>query len=340
MMVSRERNLFIASVLLVLILFLTGIGYPADLIVYLHPKGNDQADGLTKETAVASLQIAIDNVLQRAESTHDRLRIIIEPGTYLGQIAVTKGSPEGKPLVISPDEGGEERPRFDGNGKGGTWLKLDNAAGKPTRLTVEGLEISNYLTAISLNGRRTSEVASNSHNMLRNNIFRNIGQVANPTAEPSTAAVRLVNSDDNQIMNNRFINIRNFKRCGSLHAIYIAHYSTGNHIAENIFDGGCGATIKVRDGSSNNVIENNEFLNQEEAVFLDGFCDKSIRGDCTKEEAECPSWNNEFRGNKISGLGRQALNLPVAHRGSDQPSGCPSPASGSLRVKQTGNVLR
>ena len=339
MIVSRARNFFNASAFLLLSLLGADVSYPAELTVYLNPNGKDQSDGLTRATAVASLQIAIDRIFKKADSSHDLLRIIVEPGTYLGQITVTKGSPEGKPLVISPDKGIEERPQFDGTGKG-TWLKLDNSAGKPTRLTVERLEIRNYLTAVSLNGSRANEAAFNSHNLLRDNIFRNIGQLTDPASEPSTAAIRLVNSDDNQIIKNRFINIRNIRGCSAMHAIYLAHHSTGNCIVENVFDGGCGATIKVRDRSNNNLVENNEFLSQEAAVFLDGFCDHSIRGDCTKPDVECPSWNNEFRGNTVRGVEGKTLNSPVAIKGSDQPSGCPSAPSNSIRVKQAGNVLR
>jgi hypothetical protein len=339
-MVRIKRNIFKALLLLFLFFFQTGTGYPIDLIVYLKPDGNDQADGLTRDTALASLSIAIDRALQKADAGHDSLRISVAPGVYRGQRSTTKGSSEGKALVISPEREGGERPRFDGNGKGGTWLTLENSGGKATRLTIEGLEITNYLTVISLNGKRTSEAASNSRNVIRNNIFRNIGQIADPAAEFSTAAVRLVNSDDNQITNNRFINIRNINRCGLLHAIYIAHYSTGNYIAENVFDGGCGATIKVRDRSSNNVIVNNDFVNQEASVFLDSFCNKDLKDNCTKKDAECPSWNNEFRQNRLSRLGKKALASPVKTLGSNQPSGCPRPSSEWMRVKQTDNVLR
>jgi hypothetical protein len=322
------------------ILFQTENSFPADLVIYIKPDGNDHADGLRKNTALKSLQLAIDRSFQMGDTGHHQHKIVVGPGVYLGQKVTAKGLPEGKPLVISAEEEGASKPHFDGNGKGGTWLTLKNSEGGPTRLIIEGLEVSNYRTAISLNGARTSETASNSQNVIRNNVFRNIGQISDPAGEPSAAAIRLVNSDDNQIIKNHFINIRNINRCGALHSIYIAHYSTGNYIAENIFDGGCGATIKVRDASNNNVIANNRFLNQEANIFLDSFCDKNKREDCTKGEAECPSWNNEFRYNIININGKRTLLSPVKTIGSTRLSGCIIPQSSYMRVKQEGNVIK
>jgi hypothetical protein len=323
-----------------LAVFCMGAAGAAELVIYLAPNGNDKADGLTQRTAVASFQIAVDRALEQGSAKHSRLRISVAPGTYTAQRAVTGGTPDGKPLVIMSEKGEGDRPQFDGAGKGGTWLILKNATGKPTHVTVAGLEITNYETAISLNGARGKEATSNSQNVIRNNIFRNIGQIAFPEGKPSTAAVRLVNSDDNQIVRNRFINIRNIKGCGALHSIYLAHYSSGNQVTENVFDGGCGATIKVRDAASNNVIADNQFLNQEEPVFLDTFCDRNAREGCTRAEAECPSWHNEFRGNQMAKLGKKAATSPVKTVGDEQPPGCPSPPADRQRVKQSGNSLR
>lgn len=325
---------------LLLICFLTRSGYSAELTIHLRADGDNQADGLTDATAVASLQVAIDLALAKAGPSDDSFRIRVSPGDYIAQRAMIPGVPDSRPLVITSDEGDRARPRFDGGGEGGTWLMLKSASGKPTRLTVAGLEIANYVTAISLNGSRTSESTSNSHNVIRNNVFRNIGQIAFPSGKPSTAAVRLVNSDNNEIRGNRFINIRNITGCPALHSIYIAHYSTDNRISQNVFDGGCGAAIKVRDASNNNRIDNNDFLNQEQPVLLDSFCDKNTRDDCTKEKVECPSWNNKFYGNRMAMLGKRASLSPVKAVGDNRPSGCPNPEQDSLRIQQMGNLLK
>ena len=231
------------------------------------------------------------------------------------------------------------RPVFNGNGKGRSWLVLESASGTPSRLTVENIEVTNYVTAISLNGQRASISASNSENIIQNNIFRNIGQISFPEGKPSTAAVRLVNSRSNRIIQNKFINIRNNVGCGALHSIYIAHYSSDNLIEGNVFDGGCGATIKTRDASNSNVIRNNRFFDQSEPVFLDSFCDKDSRDDCTKETSECPSWGNVFRDNNMARLKSRAQREPVRVSGTDLPSGCPQPPTRASRVIELNNRI-
>jgi hypothetical protein len=199
----------------------------------------------------------------------------------------------------------------------------------------------NYVTAISLNGKRTAPGDSNSENTIRLNVFRDIGQIAFPAGKPSTAALRLVNSKNNKITNNQFINIRNNTGCSALHSIYIAHYSSGNLIEDNVFNGGCGATVKTRDSSGGNIVRGNTFIDQSEPVFLDSFCNKDARDDCTKETSECPSWGNEFSNNAMERLGTKAKKTPVQVLGPDTPGGCPPPPGRTdARVSQSGNRAR
>ena len=311
-----------------------------DVIVYMKPDGDDRASGLTKETALASLTVAVKRSLaQQPEETGVR-HVVVLPGRYVGQTVTVRDLPDERALVIEGVSGPAGRPVFDGNGRGRSWLVLDAFSGRPTRLTIMRLEVTNYVTAISFNGRRTSIEASNGQNEISDNVFRTIGQTAYPQGKPSTPAVRLVNSTNNRIVGNQFINIRNIVGCGALHSIYLAHYSSGNLIDGNTFDGGCGATVKTRDASNANVIRNNRFVDQSEAVFLDSYCDKDSRDDCTKETAECPSWGNQFERNTLVRLKPRARKGSVRVAGADAPEDCPMPPGQRARVIQSNNRVQ
>ena len=315
------------------------VAVAADLEVFLAPNGDDGATGMVKTEPVATLQAALRIALTHESEHFDHLRIVVAPGVYQGQHATIHGRSTDRPLVIMPESDIKERPRFDGAGQGGTWLTLASESGRPTRITVAGLEITNYVTAISFNGNREDTDASNGHNVVRNNIFRNIGQIAFPSGPMSTAAIRLVNSDHNEISHNKFVTVRNNQGCGALHAVYIAHNSDDNLIANNIFDDGCGSTIKVRDASSANRIVENSFVRQEAPVFEDSYCDKSTRTDCTKKGPECPSQDNEFRNNTVRIAANKNAKKPFYVKGSDRPPACDGVPQGHMRLIEIDNKI-
>lgn len=311
------------------------LAFAAEAVIYLAPNGDDNATGLSASAPLATLQAAVKRALAQPGDSITARRIVVAPGQYKAQVTVVEDLPDEKPLVIAGARG--DRPVFDGNGRGRAWLTLKSATGKPTRLSIEGLEIRNYVTAISLNGERTSPGAWNAENVIRNNIIRDIGQIAFPSGKPSTAAVRLVNSRNNQIVNNHFINIENITGCGALHAIYMAHHSSNNLIEGNTFENGCGATVKARDASNSNIIRNNRFIGQKETLFLDSYCDKDNRDDCAKDSTECPSWGNQVQDNSAQDMGPRARKAPTATKGPDSATGCPAPPANSAKRFSTSN---
>jgi len=271
-----------------------------ELIIYLDPQGSDASDGLTEDRPVASLQKA----LQIAESISDKevsaLRIAVAPGEYKGQAAKARGNVAGLEMVLTSTDPTRPRPRFDGDRKGGTWLDIRSATGTRTNYKISGLEITNYETAINFAGDRNHRERSNGGNEIRNNVFANIGQIARADAPPSTAAVRLVNSDDNVIASNHFIHIVNPARCAGLHSIYVAHDSTGNVIEDNVFEDSCGDAVRFRDGSHSNLVRGNNFIDAwDKAPVTDWYCDSEKRADCTKPTPECPSLNNVLDNNRV-----------------------------------------
>jgi parallel beta-helix repeat protein len=318
------------------LLFMFDSAQAAELVIHMSPKGNDQSDGLSKNSAVASLQVAIDKALASPKNRYSQLRVMVAKGEYTSQYVVLNNKLDGRPLSIMGDGNqkqvsvmgnGGQRPVFNGYGKGGTWLSIKAGSIAETKCKVSGLEITNYVTAISIQSDRNVKGHFAGKNEITNNIFRNIGQIAAPGAKPSTAVIRLVNSDNNLISGNKFINLRNIVQCPSLHAIYAAHDSTRNVISNNVFQDSCGDAIRFRDESHSNIVKNNTFIDAwDKSPVSDWYCDKSKTTSCTKASGECPSLNNVLEGNTVRSKSGKAPKIFI-RRGYDETVHCPKKAS-------------
>lgn len=304
------------------------------LDVYVAENGSDSNDGASSLRAVATIKHAVDLVVLDHGSSKEAARIVVLPGTYKGQSVVIDGDFVKRPLtIIGQAKNPADFPVFLGNGGAQTWLTLKASSGRSTGLTIQALQIRDYFTAISLEGNRDAPHAYNSGTTIRRNIFRNIGSVASTHDDTgSTAAVRFVNSKDNLVELNQFRTIRNKKACGALHALYLAHFSSGNRIINNNFDDACGSVIKLRDRSNNNIIENNRFTHIEKAPAVEEwFCDMDARKDCTKKLGECPSTGNVQRENSLTDSAQSEMISVVGNR--TQRAWCSAEDFTSERVK-------
>lgn len=207
-------------------------------------------------------------------------------------------------ISITPLE--EFSPSFAGDGRG-IWLRIEANCTDCRRLTISGMRISDYVTAIHIPGQSLERAGGASNVSITNNIFERIGGRA-PGSRPSTAVIRLVGSSRNLISGNTFLDIQNESHCELLHAIYLAHGSSDNVIHDNIFGNSCAIAIKVRDGSNRSLIVDNKFEDQSDPrVFQDWFCDPARRrrlGGCRTPEGECPSYGNTFWNNTIENSSR------------------------------------
>jgi hypothetical protein len=252
-----------------------------------------------------------------------KLRVAVASGEYKGQSAKVLGHVAKVEIAIVAADPQGSRPHFDGDSRGGTWLDIRSATGQRTGYTILGLEITNYETAINLKGDRNHGERSNNGNEIRNNVFAHIGQYARAGARPSTAVIRLVNSDDNVIAGNRFMHNKNSDGCSLLHSIYVAHDSTGNIIEDNVFEDACGDAVRFRDGSHANLVRRNTFIDAwAKAPVSDWYCDRQRRADCTKPGNECPSVNNILDDNTVIARALPPVPLFVAV-GDDRPGTCP-----------------
>lgn len=308
--------------------------------VYMHPTGDDQHDGQSPEQSVLSL--ARVNTLLTQRQPRRPVEVVIALGTYFGQRVNWTYVMPNHGVTFTRPEGVDGRPVFDGcrDGQclGGTWFQIQSSTGQPTRLSFMYLQIENYGTALSFNGNRNDEAASNGENRIYGCYLSRIGNVFNPELNPTTAAIRFVNSDDNVIANTHFVDIINTRSSGLLHGVYIAHMSDRNRIERNRFLRNSGDPVRLRDFSNDNIINDNRFIQSGiEAGYTDWYCDHDARDDCTKPDPECPSWNNQFRDNELDGDYLCGQLGTFHYFQGEATTGCAPPTPDARRLRTSGN---
>ncbi|VFR35321.1 hypothetical protein ANDA3_3901 [plant metagenome] len=312
------------TVLILGLVWMAPPGLAAQAALYVSPSGSDQANGLTPQEPLSTVQRAMDlayQIGQKENPTH--VRILIGKGEYKQQSIQAISPPTGVHIELLAADEASGKPVFDGAGKGDTWFTLSGKTRPGARFTITGLEIRNYRTAISLNGNRAKPDHYITGGTLSRLTLRNIGQIAMPGKPLSTAAIRLVNAREITISDNQFIRIRNVQQCGPLHAIYLAHHSSRNQIVGNTFDDLCGSPIRIRDASNHNLAAHNTFNQAEfESVFDEWYCDRSRNTKCTKTSGECPSWGNIYSDNKVENSNPRAMAQPMAVRVKRVPPEC------------------
>ncbi len=309
--------------------------------IFLSPDGREQNSGLSPEDPVLSLTRA-QQILAGRSPAQD-VKIVIGPGRYHGQTVVWSYVRPAHRIRFAPAPGDEGRVIFDGrlpdgSAPGGTWFRLNHSNGNNTNLEFLHLRIEYYETAISLNGNRNNINGYNANNRVEGCYFYRIGNLFNPSLSPSTAVIRFVNSKDNIIHNNDFIDVVNTTGGGLIHAIYAAHLADMNVISRNRFINHSGDPVRVRDFSNANYISDNVHILAGTDGYSEWYCDNDVREDCTKPTPECPSWFNEYRNNYlVSRYGGGTLGTFRFHQ-SDSTSGCEKPSPDAVRLRTSGNV--
>ena len=311
-------------------------------ILYVSTDGDDARDGSTPARSVLTLTRV--HALVAAGPRDRDVEVRIAPGTYHGQRVVWDVTMPDHTIRFVTAAADRTRPIFDGcpaSGAcaGGTWFTLRASSGRPSNVELEYLRVTRYTTAISLNGSRAMRSTSNGSNRVFGCYFDRIGNGFAPSLPTSTAALRLVNSDDNVIENNHFVDVINATSGALIHAIYAAHGSERNRIERNRFQGSTGDPVRLRDFSNGNVIADNRFIHVgTNAGYTDWYCDHDARTDCTSEAPECPSWDNQFRDNVLDGTWACGTLAVWELFQGDSTTGCAPPSATSRRVRTSGNT--
>ena len=317
--------------------------------IFVSTAGDDANDGSTPAKSVRTLE-RVHAVLKAAAPDRD-VEVRIEQGTYAGQTVNWTYYHPARTITFMPvdyDGGGINsiagRPVFDGEGAGAL-LTLNASNGERTNLSFVYLQIEGYRTyGLLFRGDRDDfEHGWNGYNRVFGCILTRIGNLASAGAA-GYGGLDLVNSRNNEIRNNHFLQVENeSSSAGLMHAIYLAHGSRGNQVRANRFVGISGDPIRVRDGSSSNEVIDNTFEEAGSSAFIsDWWCDKSVNSACTKASGECPSWENAFRDNELH-CGYAGTNIDTFRYFQGEsyvPSWCVDHASvdGWARLRTSGNA--
>jgi putative intracellular protease/amidase len=302
-----------------------------DVVLHVAPGGSDSATGTDRQQALRSFARAL-KLARETAGADDDVTVRFAAGSYGAATLEIDWFPGGRGKLILDGSSPEGRAAFDGGRGPTTWLVIRGRRDATTNIVVRDFVVRNYRGAIAFYGDRFDAVPWSRGNRIEGNLFENIGQLTKEV-KPAFAAITVTNSHDNVFVRNRFKNIVNVEKCDGLHAIYLSGGSSRNRIAENVFDGGCGDTIKARDRSNDNEIRDNEFLNQTgKSIFVDSFCDGTKIAECADKKQECPSWGNEFAGNKVDATSRQSVKAITRTVGRAEIAGCPLPRSAAARI--------
>ncbi|GAP83185.1 putative exported protein [Rosellinia necatrix] len=269
--------------------------------LYMSPGGSDSNTGASAASALKTLKGVLARVA--AAKPADAVDVVVGEGTFLGQ-SVTWTYFNGRPITFAAAAGAKTKPVFDGEGTGLTWFTMADAAASTsasasaspptTNLRFIGLTVTNYWLALDL-GR--DKAPGNGGNEVRGMLFERIGAFytrGQPSAK-GFAALRLRRSSNNTIAGNRFHGVKNAASpedlTGYIHAVYAAHGSRGNVVADNDFSQVTGDAVRTRDGSDGNLVARNRFAAAGKySAYSDWVADD---GD------ECPSRGNRFQDNTV-----------------------------------------
>jgi hypothetical protein len=159
------------------------------------------------------------------------------------------------------------------------FFTLTAKAGEATNLRIENLLVLNYNAgAISFTGSWPHETPArwNGYNKISNCIFANIGNYGRAGLPICYGVLDFVRSVCDTIEGCTFYRCQNATMLPII-GIYLAHGSRGNVIRGNLFRGIAGNTIKLRDASNANLIEDNTFIRSgDDADVISWYCDENL----------------------------------------------------------------
>ncbi|KAJ2988161.1 hypothetical protein NUW58_g4125 [Xylaria curta] len=239
--------------------------------LYMSPSGSDSNTGASATNALKTLKGVLGKVT--AAKPADAVDIVVAEGTFVGQSVVWTYF-NGKPIKFAPPAGAKTKPIFDGEGTGLAWFTMGDSADAavPTNLHFIGLNVTNYWLGLDLGRNKAPGNSQNesSNNTITGNRFHGVKN-SNPA-----------DSDGDG---------KNEDLTGYIHAIYAAHNSRGNVIANNEFKQVTGDVVRTRDGSHDNLIEGNRFTTAGKySAYSDWIADTGN---------ECPSHGNRFKDNTV-----------------------------------------
>lgn len=347
--------------------------------VYMAPSGSggsDADDGMTPQTAVATLPRVQEILRARRPSTDVEVRI--EQGTYVAppfhqwrfyvpghtvsfmpaDYVQGEGFPPGGLPVFRNARCGSAYCR-------GFWLqpRLPKDPADPlydggdSNLRFYYLQVEYYSAGgVSVYGDSERDVEDERYDPplrvrgskgLNNNTFfgmqfRNLGDRWSGGGNWGYGGIVLTNSSGNRIENSHFIRNENAAPYqGTIHGVYITHFSSHNRILRNKFQYISGDAVKSRNMSNYNTIEHNTFTRAGRTSYYRGeFCDKQCAIDHDMAR-QCASYHDRFFYNTVNSgySGGRISNWSLSPAGLTYAGVAPcSIPDGDQRIRTGGNT--
>jgi hypothetical protein len=300
-------------------------------VVYISPKGNDKHSG-TSRHPMRTLTAVSAKLTREAPDRDVEVRCISDRGIYWNQFAMWDyWSPSHTTTIRSWPA--STHARFEMKSEAACaspFFTFDAKAGEATNLRVDGLLVVSYNAgAISIIGSWPNENPAlwNGNNRISHCVFADIGNLGRPSVPCTYGVVDFVRSVCDTVEDCTFYRCEN-DRSGAppIIAVYLAHHSRGNVIRSNLFRGIGGNTIKLRDRSNANLIENNTFIRcggrqGQSANVISWYCDRNLMDLECEFSGEGPSDSTVIRNNVARGAtfcdtavlwADLMLNLPAA----------------------------
>jgi hypothetical protein len=151
-----------------------------------------------------------------------------------------------------------ERPVFDGQRTGSTFISIKTAEQRPTNLVFDGLTIRRYYQGFSLDGGSDASQWSGG-NTIRNCIFDDLGDRDGDGKGEAWAAIVFEYQRNDVIENNVFWDIYSAATDapGQIHVLYLSHGSAKNVVRNNFMHNCSHDPFRLRNGANDNLIEGN-----------------------------------------------------------------------------------
>ena len=284
--------------------------------VYMSPTGSDMNDGLTIDTPVLTFT-RVQDVLEENNPDTD-VEVRIKQGVYVdGQTSwtffVAGHTISFMPVDYEYGMTATEfagRPIFRSDGTPGWWVYAQLPSGHPggvTGLRFYYLQVELYQAGgLLIHGRYKTEdgllvpaTLGANGNTVYGMYFRKLGSKYSASIGYGYAGLDLINSSDNLVRANHFLNLENNPPYGSyIHGVYLAHGSSRNQVINNRFLSVSADAVRIRNGSSDNEITGNSFEKVgNQAYVIDWFCD----GTCVSGGSvqECGGYDNQIHDNNL-----------------------------------------
>ncbi len=283
-----------------------------ELHLYISTKGKDSNDGLTEKTALKSLEGASNMLLN--DPFVGNITIHVAEGEYeINADAHWKYANPGYRITVVG--AGQDKTVFYGpTGKDVTFLQVGSC--NNTSFTFKDFTVRMFRNGIIM--RCSSDGSTLTQDgvsaWFENLTFTELGGYYTRVESSAIAGIQLLGSSNNTIKNCVFDGLRDYTTGNNIHGVYISSFSSNNIVQGCHFEDIRPDPVRIRRGSSNNIIEYNTFRNTGVVAYVSDWC----AGEAEPE----PSVGNIVRYNQFYGgyNGTPIANVCVFKPGTNTPS--------------------